>query len=138
MLKPFKINYPLIKTGGIYTFVSDYGINYEVRFARKKNNLLHATIAFGVLNEEFDGEEYVMTNKFEAYRVMSTIVIVFLNYIEQHPNVNTFEFVGEPTADEYAEFPKKRLTLYQRYLPKIFDKTWKKSVQGNRVIISKK
>ena len=128
----------MIKTGGIYTFVSDYGINYEVRFARKKNNLLHATIAFGVLNDEFDGEEYVMTNKFEAYRVMSTIVIVFLNYIEQHPNVNTFEFVGEPTADENAEFPKKRLTLYQRYLPKIFDKTWKKSVKGNRVIISKK
>ena len=91
-----------------------------------------------MLNDEFDGEEYVMTNKFEAYRVMSTIVIVCLNYIEQHPNVNTFEFVGEPKADKHAEFPKKRLTLYQRYLPKIFDKTWKKSVKGNRVIISKK
>ena len=36
MLKPFKINYPLIKTGGVYTFISDSGIDYEVRFARKK------------------------------------------------------------------------------------------------------
>ena len=138
MLKPFKINYPLIKTGGVYTFITNSGIDYEVRFARKKNNLLHATIAFGVINDEFDGEEYVMTNKHEAYKVMSTIVKIFINYKQEHPNINTFEFVGEPTADENAEFPKKRLTLYQRYLPEIFDKSWKQTVKGNRVIISKR
>ena len=88
------------------------GIDYEVRFARKKNNLLHATIAFGVLNDEYDGEEYVLTNKGEAYKVMSTIVTIFNKYKKEHPNINTYEFVGEPTASEDAEFPKKRLTLF--------------------------
>jgi hypothetical protein len=69
---------------------------------------------------------------------MSTIVIIFNNYKKEHPNINTFEFVGEPTANEKAEFPKKRLTLYKRYLPYIFDKSWKLKISGNRVIISKK
>ena len=138
MLDPFPINFPLIKTGSVYTFISNSEIEYEVRFARKKNNLLHSTIAFGVINDEFDGEEYVLTNKNEAYKVMATIVAIFLNYIKEHPNINTFEFAGEPTANETAEFPHKRLTLYKRYLPYIFDKKWKHKVKGNRVIISKK
>ncbi len=59
MLDPFPINFPLIKTGSVYTFISNSGIEYEVRFARKKNNLLHSSIAFGVINDEFEGEEYV-------------------------------------------------------------------------------
>ena len=138
MLDPFPINFPLIKTGSVYTFISNSEIEYEVRFARKKNNLLHSTIAFGVINDEFDGEEYVLTNKNEAYKVMATIVSIFLNYIKEHPNINTFEFVGEPTANEKAEFPHKRLTLYKRYLPYIFDGKWTQKVKGNRVIISKK
>ena len=90
MLSPFKINFPAIKTGSVYTFQTQSGLDYEVRFARKKNNLLHATIAFGVLNDEYDGEEYVLTNKGEAYRIMSTIVTIFNNYKTEHPNINTF------------------------------------------------
>ncbi len=138
MLSPFKINYPAIKTGSVFTFQTESGLNYEVRFARKKNNFLHATIAFGVLNEEFDGEEYVVTNRGEAYRVMSTIVVIFNNYKSEHPNINIFEFVGEPTANEKNDFPKKRLTLYKRYLPYIFDDKWRLNLKGNKVIISKK
>ena len=138
MLAPFKINYPAIKTGSIYTFQTLNGIDYEVRFARKKNNLLHATIAFGVLNDEFDGEEYVQTNKGEAFKVMSTIVTIFNNYKKEHPNINTYEFVGEPTVNENAESPKKRLNLYRRYLHYIFDDSWKLKISGNRVIITKK
>ena len=138
MLSPFKINFPAIKTGSTYTFQTLNGIDYEVRFARKKNNLLHASIAFGVLNDEYDGEEYVLTNKGEAFKVMSTIVTIFNKYKKEHPNINTYEFVGEPTASEDAEFPKKRLTLYKRYLPYIFDNSWKLKIAGNRVILSKK
>ena len=112
-------------------------MEYEVRFARKKDNLLYTTIAFGVLNEEYEGEEYSLTNKGEAYRVMATIVEIFKHYLTQHPNVHTYEFVGEPRANEKAEFPTKRLNLYRRYLPQIFDQFWIIKVVGNKVIISK-
>ena len=136
-LKPYKINYPSIPSGSVFLFETDSEIEYEVRFARKKDNLLYVSVAFGVLNEEFEGEEYAMTNKGEAFRVMTTIVEIFRYYKNIHPNVHTYEFVGEPRADEDAEFPTKRLKLYQRYLPQIFDKSWKIDVVGNKVIISK-
>ena len=118
-------------------FLTDSEIEYEVRFARKKNNLLHASIAFGVLNDEFEGEEYALTNRGEVYRVMSTIVLIVKAYMKEHPNVKIYEFVGEPTADEDAEFPRKRLNLYNRYLRDMFDESWKFDLQGNRMVISK-
>ena len=69
---------------------------------------------------------------------MSTIVTIFNKYKTEHPNINIYEFVGEPTAEEDEKLPLKRLNLYKRYLPYIFDKSWKFDVKGNRVIISKK
>lgn len=135
---PFNIEFPAIASGSKFLFTTDSGINYEVRFARKKINMLHITIAFGVLNEEFEGEEYAMTNRGEAFRVMHSLVEICKYYKGQHPNVNTYEFVGEPTADEDADFPTKRLRLYQRYLPTIFNESWKIEVLGNKVVISKK
>jgi hypothetical protein len=134
---PYKIELPVIKSGSLYKFETQSEIEYEVRFARKKNNLLHASIAFGVLNDEFEGEEYGLTNKGEAYRVMTTIVIIVKTYMEQHPNVNIYEFVGEPTAAEQDEFPAKRLNLYNRYLPQMFDKKWQFNLHGNKMVISK-
>jgi hypothetical protein len=136
-LQPYEITYPSIPSGNVFLFTTDSDLEYEVRFARKKDNLLYVSIAFGVLNEEFEGEEYAMTNKGEAFRVMNTIVVIFNHYKELHPNINTYEFVGEPRADEDAEFPTKRLKLYQRYLPQIFDDSWNIEVKGNKVIISK-
>lgn len=136
-LPPFEIEYPSIPSGNVFLFTTDSGLDYEVRFARKKDNLLHVSIAFGVTNEEFEGEEYSLTNKGEAYRVMTTIVKIFNHYKELHPNINTYEFVGEPRADEDSEFPTKRLMLYQRYLPQIFDDNWTIEVKGNKAVISK-
>lgn len=136
-LTPYEIIYPSIPSGNVFLFTTDSDLEYEVRFARKKDNLLYVSIAFGVLNEEFEGEEYAITNKGEAFRVMTTIVVIFNYYKGLHPNVNTYEFVGEPRADEDAEFPTKRLKLYQRYLPQIFDNKWDIEVKGNKVIISK-
>ena len=134
---PYEIEFPVIKSGSTYKFKTQSEIEYEVRFARKKNNLLHTSIAFGVLNDEFEGEEYSLTNKGEAYRVMTTIVVIVKAYMEHHPNVKVYEFVGEPTANEHDEFPAKRLNLYNRYLGQMFDQNWEFNLQGNKMVISK-
>jgi len=134
---PYNIEFPVIRSGSVYKFQTDSEIEYEVRFARKKNNLLHTSIAFGVLNDEFEGEEYALTNRGEAYRVMTTIVDVVKAYMHEHPNVKIYEFVGEPTAQEHDEFPRKRLILYSRYLRKMFDLTWEFKLEGNKMLIIK-
>lgn len=137
-MNAFPITYPQIPSGQIYTFTTTNDVEYEVRFARKKDNPLHVSIVFGVLNEEYEGEEYSLTNKGEAYRVMATIVKITKNYFKEHPHINVFEFAAEPTADEKTKAPQKRLNLYQRYIPQVFDDSWAKFQQGNLTIILKK
>ena len=128
---------PAIISGSVYLFTTESGLEYEVRFARKKNNLLHCSIAFGVLNEEYEGEEYIVVNKGEVFRVMATIVKVVQRYITEHPNLRSFEYSGEPTDKELDNEPSKRMNLYDRYLPQIFSRKWQCKRKGNKMIITK-
>lgn len=137
MIEPFKIIPPAISSGSVYLFTTDSELEYEVRFARKKDNLLHATVAFGVLNDEFGGEEYSVTNRGEVYKVMATIVKIVRTYMAEHPNLRLVEFTGEPTEDESTDSTTKRLALYNRYLKDIFDSSWKFKQIGNRMIAEK-
>ncbi|TND07427.1 MAG: hypothetical protein FD123_3277 [Bacteroidetes bacterium] len=130
---------PAISSAGVYFFTTDSGLQYEVRFGRRQDNILHATIVFGVINEEFEGEEYVVTNKGEVYRVMNTIVDIVKMFMKEHPKIMTYEFTGIPKEGESEERDSKRSNLYKRYLPKIFDTgEWEFRFSGNSAIVVKK
>lgn len=143
----FPIEYPPIKSAGLYYFNTSSGLRYEVRFGRRQDNILHSTIVFGVINDEFEGEEYVTTNRGEVYRVMNTIVMIVNDFMEQHQKVNIYEFHAIDRDDE-DERPSQqeqknkikgnsRLKLYKRYLPKIFEKGWNFNFDGNNAVVSK-
>jgi hypothetical protein len=137
-VEEYKITAPAISTAGVYYFTTDSGINYEVRFGRRQDNILHATIVFGVTNDEFEGEEYTVTNKGELYRVMSTIVAVVKIFMSEHPKMITYEFTGLAKDDEPEDKLTSRINLYKRYLPRIFDKEWKFDYsRGNTIIVSR-
>jgi hypothetical protein len=142
----FTIEYPAIKSAGVYYFNTSSGLRYEVRFGRRQDNILHSTIVFGVINDEFEGEEYVTTNRGEVYKVMNTIVAIVKDFIEQHPKVNIYEFhaIDRDDEDEKTEDGGKnkikgnaRLKLYKRYLPKIFENGWLFNFEGNNAIVTK-
>ena len=137
-LQPYHIVPPVIKSGPVYSFYTDSGINYEVRFGKKQNNILNATIVFGVTNEEYDGEEYSITNKGEVYRVMATIVEVVRLYKIEHPNINLYEYTGEQSEQEKKEKKNVRLALYSRYISDVFDEKWKIIHKEDKVIIKKR
>jgi hypothetical protein len=134
----YEINPPAIPSGSVYYFTTDNNVQYEVRFGRKQDNFLNATIVFGVLNDEYEGEEYVVTNKGELYKVMATIVEIVKIYINRHPNINSFEYTGEPNKDLADGEPSTRIKLYLRYLDKIFGENWIWEVLGNKTIVKKK
>ena len=136
-INPYKITPPAIKSGTIYSFTTDSGVNYEVRFGRKQDNILNATIVFGVTNDEYEGEEYSITNKGEVYQVMATIVEVVRIYKDEHPNVNSFEFTGEQSEKEKVKNKNVRLNLYHRYIPKVFDNTWSTEFNDDKIVIKK-
>jgi hypothetical protein len=145
----FQIEFPPIKSAGVYYFNTSSGLRYEVRFGRRQDNILHSTIVFGVINEEFEGEEYITTNRGEVYRVMNTIVKIVKDFMEQHSKVNIYEFHAIDRDDEEENSSndndvKKnkikgnaRLKLYKRYLPKIFENCWNFNFDGNNAIVTK-
>lgn len=136
-IQPYHIVPPVIKSGTVYSFTTVSGINYEVRFGRKQYNILNATIVFGVTNEEYDGEEYSVTNKGEVYKVMATIVEVVRKYKEEHPNINLFEYTGEQSEIEKSKNRNVRLALYSRYIQRVFDSNWIVEGKDNKVVIKK-
>ena len=108
-----------------------------MRFGRKQDNILNATIVFGVTNDEYEGEEYSITNKGEVYHVMATIVEVVRLYKEEHPNVNSFEFTGEQSEKEKEKNKNVRLNLYHRYISEVFDNTWSTEFTEEKIVIKK-
>lgn len=136
LLDSYKIISPAIVTAGVYYFTTDKGVQYEVRFGRRQNNILHATIVFGVINDEFEGEEYVVTNKGELYRVMATIVKVVKMFMEQHTKMIVYEFTGLSKEGEDQNRLSQRINLYKRYLPKIFETSvWNFDYTGGNTIV---
>jgi len=140
LVSSFEFIPPVIPSGGVYLFTTHSGIDYEVRFGRRKDNILHATIVFGVTNDEFEGEEYVETNKGEVYRVMSTLVKIIRKFMDEHPKMKIYEFTGIARDGEPDEGATTRTLLYKRYLPIIFPAAegWNFKFQGSNAVVTRK
>ncbi|MEZ4722052.1 MAG: hypothetical protein R2813_09280 [Flavobacteriales bacterium] len=136
----YKFSPPAIPSAGVYYFQTDAHIKYEVRFGRKQNDILSVNLVFGVLNDEFGGDEYALVNKGEFYSVMQTIEAIIQDFFLKNPNVHSFEFAGEPSdSNEDSEHITKRTRVYLRYARKIFLPTmWKTTLNGNKVFIERK
>ena len=136
----FTIIPPAIPSAGIYFFTTDSGVKYEVRFGRRKDNILHATIVFGVINDEYEGEEYVETNRGEVYKVMATLVKVIRIFMTEHSKVMIYEFTGIAKEGEPDEGATSRTNLYKRYLPIIFPSSegWTFKFLGSNAVVTKK
>lgn len=137
--KILPIEFPAIKSAGLYYFNTPSGLRYEVRFGRRQDNILHASIVFGVINDEFEGEEYVTTNRGEVFQVMNTISEIIRDFMTQHPKVCIYEFnaVGRDGENE-TKAGNARMQLYRRYLPRIFDKSWRFKIEGNYALVDKR
>ncbi len=136
MIKIYPIQLPSISSGQLYKFETDNDIEYEVRFARKKDNILHVIIAFGVLNEEFEDDEYALTNKGDIFQVMNTICAIIKIYFSEHLHIRIFEFTGVSKPGKEQETSQRSL-LYMRYLPRIFNNDWKVEKNGNNFIVKR-
>ena len=131
------IEFPAIPSAGVYYFNTKSSLRYEVRFGRLQDNILHTNIVFGVINEEFEGEEYITTNRGEVYQVMNTIVEIIKNYMTEHTKVNVYEFKAIGREGEDGKIENARMCLYKRFLPKIFSQDWKFKIEGNIALVTK-
>lgn len=137
-MKEYTIIPPTIPSGTIYFFTTDKGVQYEVRFGRKRDNILMATLVFSVLNEEYNKEEYIITNTGEVYNVMATLVRIVKMYMTEHPKVISYEITGIAKDGEDEGQATSRVKLYSRYVKTIFDASWETKSHGDKMMVYRK
>lgn len=112
-------------------------MRFEVKFGRKKENALFATLVFGVVNCD-DADEYGLTKKGEVWQVMNTIVEVGKVFMSEHPAICYYEIYALEKEGEDENHTSSRMNLYARFIPRLFNIDWKMFVLNNKVIVLKK
>jgi hypothetical protein len=134
---PYPILYPDFGENGLYSFTTKNGIQYEVMFGRRESNPLHVTVVFGVINEEFEGEEYSETKQHDQYKVIATVIKIVKHYIATKNHLKLVEFAGVSRDNESEKTSNIRMRFFSRYLNDIFDKTWLLETKENKMIARK-
>jgi len=134
--KPYEIKVPEIQSGDTYYFTTESGLQYQVRFGKKRDNYLGNIINFSVLSEEFE-DEYSETNRGEVYRIIATVIEIIRIYHENHEHSDTYEFTGEFKDGHETQAASIRSRLYYRYAQRILSSNWKAVLEGNKVSIYK-
>ncbi len=133
-IKHYPVQLPGIKSGAEYYFETESGLNYQVIFARKKNNYLEHIINFSVLSDEFE-DEYSETNRGEIYRVIATVVEIIRIFHQHHATSISYEFNGEFKQGNEARKVSIRTLLYYRKAREILHSEWELEIQGNKVVV---
>jgi len=133
----YPIVYPDFGENGLYSFTTKNGIQYEVMFGRREHNPLHVTVVFGVINDEFDGEEYCETKQHDQYTVMATVVKIVRHYVATKTHLKLVEFTGVSREGESEKTSNTRMRFFCRYLNDIFDKSWLFEGDENKLIARK-
>jgi hypothetical protein len=134
--EPYAIKVPEIQSGDTYYFTTRSGLQYQVRFGKKRDNYLGNIINFSVLSEEFE-DEYSETNRGEIFRIIATIIEIIRIYHENHVHSDTYEFTGEFKETRDAQTASIRSRLYYRYALRCLNEGWEPLLEGNRVVIRK-
>jgi len=108
--------YPFNESGdGTYMFESDSGNQYVVYLDAVSENRI--TIDFGIADETGD-IDYPETNVGELYKVMSTIIAIAKNYINQHPEVEIISWSSVAKRGQKKIGDTQRDKLYKLVLKK--------------------
>ena len=134
---PYPILYPDFGENGLYNFTTQNGIQYEVMFGRRESNPLHVTVVFGVINEEFEGEEYSETKQHDQYKVIATVIKIVKHYIATKNHLKLVEFAGVSRDNESEKTSNIRMRFFSRYLHDIFDESWLLEIKENKMIARK-
>lgn len=124
-----------------YYFTNRFNDQYELTFVRDRENYLKVNISFCVTNEEYENDQYCLTNHGDVYRVLNTMCLIILKFAEDHPNVNHYTFSGEmrPFEKENKVLVSARTRVFLRFVKKFFTPSvWEIVQEGNLVHIYKK
>ena len=134
----YSIVHPTFETGYIYHFKTNSGLEYEVRFAPKANNILGMVVNFTVLGDDFE-QDYPVTNRGEMYSVIATVIEILKLFHHHHNLTTSYEFAGEFKENEKNDCsgPSIRTRMYIRISNQVLNSNWKPEVFINKVILKR-
>ena len=135
-IEHYEIKIPEIHSGSTYYFTTESGLEYEVQFAKKRDNYLENIVNFSVISEDFE-DEYSETNRGEVYRVIATVTEVVKIYHENHSYSVSYEFSGEFKEGNESRETSIRTLLYFRKAKDIIAPNWEINLSGNKLIVSR-
>ena len=94
-----------------YIFINSHGDEYSVQFVQKNNHITNYIVDLSLKNH--DQDEYQTMNTGDVYKVMSTVVSILLDFIEQTPYCQSIEFV--PVSENH-QLSNRRSVLFSRYV----------------------
>ena len=138
LVKTFSILPPTFETGYVYHFITSSGLEYEVRFAQKSNNIQGMVVNFTVLGNEFESD-YPVTNRGEMYSVIATVIEILKTFHHYHNITTSYEFAGEFKENEKNDgtTPSMRTRMYLRLASQVLNKHWKPEIYSNKVIVKR-
>lgn len=134
----YSITPPAIESGYVYHFSTPSGLDYEVRFAPKADDILGMVVNFTVLGDDFE-QDYPVTNRGEMYCIIATVVVILMKFHFYHNFTKSYEFSGEFKDNEVREDQKAsiRTRLYVRQANRVLNNNWKAFISGNRAILKR-
>uniref|UniRef100_UPI0026063679 DUF6934 family protein n=1 Tax=Fluviicola sp. TaxID=1917219 RepID=UPI0026063679 len=66
-----------------YSFINSLGDKYSVQFVQKNNRLTDYIVDLSLKNQ--DQDEYQTMNNGDVYKIMATVISIFLDFIQQTP-----------------------------------------------------
>jgi hypothetical protein len=116
-----------------YTFENDNGVVFCVQFVQKKSHFNEYIVDLSI--KDVDMDEYLTTNFGDVFRVMSTVVQILIDFVNNTSHAHQIEFV--PVNEENQGY-NRRLIVFQRYA-KIFKQhtQWDYKIDGNTFILTK-
>jgi hypothetical protein len=101
-------------------FQTDSGMYYSVHGKRLINAL---KVDFRVINLQDSPDEFPETNKFELFRVMSTISKILSEYFKKYNDYIYLRYEPKQQGRLYAKLGNARDKIFRRYIQKAFPGT---------------
>jgi hypothetical protein len=117
---PFKFTYKEVDPEWISTFyfTTKSGLKYELSIAVEGTGCqnLTAVANFEALDNDENGEEHILTNKFEMLPIMATVQEAIKTVLKKNKLIKILQF----SAKKEDEGDDRRKNIYLKYIKKVY------------------
>lgn len=132
MIDPYPYEAPAYQSIRYYRFFNEDGMEYNVQFARDQQVISKVFVDLSLKNED---DEYATVKTGDPYKIMSTILHILQDYLEQNPLLDCVIFTA---VEEVDQKENRRLLLFERFCKQFRSMDgWNYHITGSTITLTK-